>query len=112
MCSAQREREQSDARDESGRTANPHVPECTTNQLVATPQEFVTLVGVTLPLDALLTVDEVAQRIRATPETIRAWLRTGKLKGAKFTVRGRVGWRIYASHLQSFIDDRMTREAR
>ena len=32
--------------------------------------------------EQLLTVQEVAERLKITPETVRRWLRTGKLRGA------------------------------
>ena len=32
--------------------------------------------------EQLLTVQDVAARLRITPETVRRWLRTGKLRGA------------------------------
>ncbi len=41
-------------------------------------------------MDAYLTPEEVAQRLRLTPRTIYVWLRRGRLRGAKL---GRV-WRI------------------
>ena len=32
--------------------------------------------------EQLLTVQDVAARLKITPETVRRWLRTGKLRGA------------------------------
>jgi excisionase family DNA binding protein len=48
------------------------------------------LVGVP---DDLLTVPELAARLRVTPETIRRWLRDGKIRGHRFG-GPRMGWRI------------------
>jgi excisionase family DNA binding protein len=31
-----------------------------------------------------LTVDEVANKMRVTPKTVRAWLKAGKLQGSRF----------------------------
>ena len=35
-----------------------------------------------MPDERLLTVKEVAERLRANPQTIRKWLREGKLSGS------------------------------
>jgi excisionase family DNA binding protein len=47
----------------------------------------------------LLTPEEVAQALRLDDETIRIWLREGKLKGIKV---GRV-WRISEEELKAFL---------
>lgn len=49
--------------------------------------------------DKLLTPEEVAERLVLSPNTIRTWLRTGKIKGIK---AGRL-WRIKESDLQEFL---------
>jgi excisionase family DNA binding protein len=50
----------------------------------------------------LLTVREVAERIRSSPETVRRWLRQGKLRG--FRPGGtKLGYRVPESELQRFI---------
>jgi excisionase family DNA binding protein len=50
----------------------------------------------------LLTVREVAERIRSSPETVRRWLRQGKLRG--FRPGGtKLGYRVAESELQRFI---------
>jgi excisionase family DNA binding protein len=52
--------------------------------------------------EPLLTVAEVATQLRIDPETVRRWLRTGKLAGVR--VGGaRAGWRIPASALARFV---------
>ena len=43
--------------------------------------------------DALLTVEEVAARLRVHPETIRRWLRAGQMRGVRVGGR-RSGWRV------------------
>ncbi len=50
-----------------------------------------------------LTVQDIAQRLDVTADTIRRWLRTGKLKG---TPLGRAGYRIHESDFQCFMDRR------
>lgn len=51
--------------------------------------------------DRLLTVPEVAEQMRASDETVRRWLRTGRLHG--FQPGGtRLGWRIAESEVQRF----------
>ena len=50
----------------------------------------------------LLTVREVAERIRSSPETVRRWLRQGKLRG--FRPGGtKLGYRVPEGELQRFI---------
>ncbi len=46
-----------------------------------------------------LTVQEVADRLKVHPETIRVWLRDGTLKGTQ-PINRRVGWRVQASEVE------------
>jgi excisionase family DNA binding protein len=47
-------------------------------------------------------VREVAERLRSSPETVRRWLRQGKLRG--FRPGGtKLGYRVPESELQRFI---------
>lgn len=52
-----------------------------------------------------LTVEEVAQRIGVTEETVRRWLRTKQLRG--YRAGRRSGWRIRPADLEAFIVARM-----
>lgn len=49
---------------------------------------------------ALLTVEEVAEKIKMSPFVVRRWLRERKLPGIKM---GRV-WRIDEKDLEKFLD--------
>jgi excisionase family DNA binding protein len=52
--------------------------------------------------ERLLTVREVAERLRSAPETVRRWLRQGKLRG--FRPGGtKLGYRIPESELERFL---------
>jgi excisionase family DNA binding protein len=52
--------------------------------------------------ERLLTVREVADRLRASPETVRRWLRQGKLRG--FRPGGtKLGYRVPQTELQRFL---------
>lgn len=53
--------------------------------------------------DPMLTVEEVAQRVRTTTATVRRWLREGKLHGVRPGGR-RLGWRIPASELVRLLE--------
>jgi excisionase family DNA binding protein len=54
--------------------------------------------------DRLLTVNEVAEILRANPETVRRWLREGVLIG--FRPGGkRLGYRVRESELRRFLDE-------
>ena len=48
--------------------------------------------------DQLLTVDQVARRLQLHPETIRRWIRDGRLRAIKLGT-DRSGYRIRASEL-------------
>jgi excisionase family DNA binding protein len=52
--------------------------------------------------DPLLTVPEVAARLRLNPETVRRWLRQGKLCGVAMG-SDRAGWRIPESEVRRFL---------
>ena len=47
----------------------------------------------------LLTVQEAADYLKVHPETIRIWLRDGKMKG----VKAGYDWRIYKADLELFL---------
>ena len=46
-----------------------------------------------------LTVEEIAEKLRLPVESVRHWLRSGKLKGIKF---GKV-WRIPTENYNAFV---------
>ena len=52
----------------------------------------------------LLTVNEVAERLRVTPLTVRRWLKSGELVGIQ--LGDRAGWRIDPDDLARFIAQR------
>ena len=49
----------------------------------------------------LLTVQQVADRVKLSPVTVQRWLRAGKLKGVRIGA-ARAGWRIPAEELYVF----------
>ncbi len=52
--------------------------------------------------DEVLTVAQVAERLKVNPETVRRWLRAGQLHG---TLLGdRAGWRIRESEVDAFLE--------
>jgi excisionase family DNA binding protein len=56
------------------------------------------------PEDRLLTVAEVAAYLRVDPESVRRWLREGKLLG--INLGRRPGWRIRVTDLHTFVTER------
>ena len=52
--------------------------------------------------EELLTVAEVARRLKLHPETVRRWVKTGKLHGISLG-SDRAGWRIRASEVELFL---------
>ena len=51
----------------------------------------------------MLTVQQVADYLQAHPETVRRWLREGRLHGLNFGGKG--GWRIRRDELERFIQE-------
>lgn len=56
--------------------------------------------------DVYLTPDEAAKRLKVSPKSIRHWLRTNKLKGAR---TGRL-WRIREDDLKQFLEPQSNAE--
>jgi excisionase family DNA binding protein len=52
--------------------------------------------------EELLTVDEVARRLKLHPETVRRWIRAGKLRAIRLG-SDRAGLRIRASEIQRLL---------
>lgn len=52
----------------------------------------------------LLTVAEVAERLKVQPLTVRRWLKRGDLAGIQ--LGDRAGWRISEDDLDRFLDER------
>jgi len=50
-----------------------------------------------------LTVDEVSERIRVHPRTVKRWLAAGKLRGK--LLGDRAGWRVPEAELRRFMED-------
>lgn len=55
-------------------------------------------------MDEFLTVQEVADRLKVTPLTVRRWLNKGELVGIQ--LGDRAGWRITEDDLRRFVDAR------
>jgi excisionase family DNA binding protein len=53
-----------------------------------------------------LTIDEAAEKVKVKPDTVRDWLRSGRLKGYK---AGRL-WRIRPQDLETFLEGKPTDE--
>ena len=51
--------------------------------------------------EEFLTVAEAAGRLKVDPETVRVWLRSGKLKGNRLSRAA--GWRIPASEVERLL---------
>jgi excisionase family DNA binding protein len=49
-----------------------------------------------------LTVEQVAERLALSEETVRRWLRSGKLKGVRIGER-RSGWRVPETEVQRIL---------
>ena len=52
----------------------------------------------------LLTVQQVADYLQIHPETVRKWLREGRLIG--INLGGIAGWRVHRDDLKRFVDAR------
>ncbi len=52
--------------------------------------------------DRWLTVAQIAERLQVHPETVRRWLRDGRLRGRNFGGKG--GYRVRERDLEEFLD--------
>ena len=52
--------------------------------------------------DELLTVPEVATLLKLNEQTVRRWLRTGRLRGVSLGSR-QAGWRVRRSDVDEFL---------
>jgi len=50
----------------------------------------------------MLSVEEVAARMKASPQTVRRWLRDGRLRGIR-PGGTKLGWRVREADLERFI---------
>jgi excisionase family DNA binding protein len=53
-------------------------------------------------LAELMTVDEVAEQLKVHPESVRRWLRDGRLTG--YRISRRSGWRIRPDAVQKMLE--------
>ena len=51
----------------------------------------------------MLTVDEAAATLRVTAETVRRWLRDGRIRGVRLGGR-KAGWRIPAGEVRRLLE--------
>ena len=56
--------------------------------------------------DTFLTVDQIAVLLQINPETVRRWLRDGKLRGTR--LEGNAGYRVSQRDLDEFMRRRET----
>ncbi len=49
------------------------------------------------------TVEQIAELLSVHPDTVRSWLRAGRIKGRNFG--GRTGYRVRDRDLQAFLDE-------
>jgi excisionase family DNA binding protein len=54
--------------------------------------------------ESLLSIDEVAHRLKIHPDTVRRLLQTGRLKGIRKGMGGTAEWGIHPRDLQAFIE--------
>ena len=52
--------------------------------------------------EELLTVREVSARLKVHPETVRDWLRLGRIKGSRLG-GDKSGWRVRVSEIDKFL---------
>ena len=50
------------------------------------------------------TVEQIAQQIQVSEQTVRRWLRDGSIRGHSFG--GKAGWRVKESDLNKFLETR------
>lgn len=51
----------------------------------------------------ILTVEQIGEYLQVHPETVRRWLREGKIKG--MPLAGKSGWRVKREELERFMQN-------
>jgi excisionase family DNA binding protein len=54
--------------------------------------------------DRWFTVEQIAQQLQVSEQTVRRWLRDGSIRGHSFG--GKAGWRVKESDLNAFLETR------
>ena len=54
-------------------------------------------------METLLKVEDVAERLQVHEETVRRWLREGRLEGYRISRRG--GWRVKPESVVKMLED-------
>ena len=62
---------------------------------------YLSIWGDTMSAEKLFTTETVARALLVKPDTLRGWLRTGKIKGVKV---GRL-WRIWKRDFEAFLSE-------
>lgn len=60
--------------------------------------------------DELLTANEVAHRLKVHPETVRQWVRDGRLRAIRFGNGPRASLRIRTSEVERFLSGDQDRQ--
>ena len=60
--------------------------------------------------DRLLTLAELAERLRLKPEAVRRWLRSGRLRGISLG-SDHAGWRVRESEIERLLDSQQGKRA-
>jgi excisionase family DNA binding protein len=63
-----------------------------------------------MALEELLTVEEVAGRLKVHPETVRRWLREGRLDGYRISRKG--GWRVRPESITRMLEEGLMYEGK
>jgi excisionase family DNA binding protein len=53
------------------------------------------------PVDTWMTVEEVAEKLKVHPDSVRRWLRAGQLRG--FMISRKAGYRIRPDDVDRFV---------
>jgi excisionase family DNA binding protein len=64
------------------------------------------MVAVPMTDERLMTVEQIAAEMQVSEETVRRWLRSGRLRG--FQPGGtKIGWRVPSSEVRRFVRDQL-----
>jgi excisionase family DNA binding protein len=67
------------------------------------------MVAMVMTEERLLTVEQVAEEMQVSGETVRRWLRSGRLRGWQ-PGGTKIGWRIPASEVRRLVQEGLAAE--